>query len=267
MLPKDGRTREGTGTGGGRTGQVRSVTTKLSAFTKLSRSDIGGIEELCGARVLHVPTGNDIAREGDETRYINIVLDGWAWRYKFLPDGRRQVTSLFLPGDVCDLHIFVLRSMDHFIGTITDVKVAQVSRELFEDVTLRHPRVLQALLWDTLVSVSIQREWTVTLGQRTALERVAHLFCETFVRLQTCGLVRGSSCDWPLRQAQMADATGLSVVHVNRTIQSLRDSGLISLESRVLTIPDLEALESVALFSRNYLHLDREGRHLDANEP
>jgi CRP-like cAMP-binding protein len=136
-----------------------------------------------------------------------------------------------------------------------------------DDVTLGNPRILQALLWDTLVSVSIQREWTVNLGQRTAYERIAHLFCETYIRLRAAGQISGSSCDWPLRQIQIADATGLSAVHVNRTIQDLRDNGLIMLTGRRLTIPDLEALKGAALFDPNSLHLDHEGQHLDANEP
>ena len=239
---------------------------KLEHFTRLSRDDRSAIERLCAERVRTFEAGEDILREGDEARFINIIIEGWAWRYKYLEDGRRQVTSLFLPGDVCDLYIFVLREMDHFIGAVTDVTIAQVSRELFDEVTLGNSRVLQALLWDTLVSTAIQREWTLNLGQRTAYERIAHLFCETYIRLRTAGRTDGSSCDWPLRQLQVADATGLSAVHVNRTIQDLRDNELVVLRGRKLTIPDLAALKEVAMFDPNYLHLDHEGRHLDANE-
>lgn len=244
-----------------------AVVTKLEHYTRFSRDDHNALERLCSTRVRTFRAGEDIVREGDEVRYINFVLDGWAARYKHLEDGRRQVTSLFLPGDVCDLYIFVLRRMDHFIGALTDLTVAQVTRELFDEITLAHPRVLQSLLWDTLVSVAIQREWTLNLGQRTAYERIAHLFCETFVRMQTAGRADGNSCPWPLRQVQVADATGLSVVHVNRTIQDLRDNQLIVLSGRVLTVPDLDALKSAAMFEPGYLHLDHEGRHLDANEP
>lgn len=244
-----------------------ALISKLEHFTRLSRDDRSDVERLCGERIRTFAAGEDIIREGDEVRFINVVIGGWAWRYKYLEDGRRQVTSLLLPGDLCDLYIFVLREMDHFVGAVTDVTVAQISRELFDEITLNNPRVLQALLWDTLVSASIQREWTVNLGQRTAYERIAHLFCETYVRLQTAGQVGGGSCDWPLRQIQVADATGLSAVHVNRTIQDLRDNELVILKGRKLTIPDLDALKEVAMFDPNYLHLDHEGRHLDANQP
>jgi CRP-like cAMP-binding protein len=244
-----------------------ALITKLENFTRLSHDDRSAVTRLCDGRVRVFAPGEDVAREGDATRFINVVIEGWAWRYKVLEDGRRQVTSLFLPGDICDLYIFVLREMDHFIGAVTDVTIAQVSRDLFDEVTLGNPRVLQALLWDTVVSVSIQREWTVNLGQRTAYERIAHLFCETYIRLRAAGRVSDGSCDWPLTQMQLADAAGLSAVHVNRTIQDLRDNGLIALRGRKLTIPDLEALKVAALFDPNYLHLDHEGQHLDANEP
>jgi len=129
-----------------------------------------------------------------------------------------------------------------------------------------HPRVVQALWWESLVAAATQREWAVSLGQRDATERMAHLFCELFLRLKTVGLTRGNSCDLPLTQPEMGEATGLSAVHVNRTLQELRASGLIVLRDRTLTIPNFEALAEVALFNANYLHLEREGRHLDANE-
>ena len=246
---------------------TEALITKLENFTRLSRDDKVAARRLCDSRRHTFRAGADIAREGDESKFINIVVEGWAWRYKFLEDGRRQVTSLFLPGDVCDLYIFVLRRLDHFIGAVTDVTMAQVPRELFDEITISNPRVLQALLWDTLVSASIQREWTVNLGQRSAQERIAHLFCETFVRLRAAGRTSGNSCDWPLRQSQVADAAGLSLVHVNRTIRELRRNDLVILNERTLTIPDLDALMDAAMFDQNYLHLDREGRHLDSNRP
>ena len=245
----------------------KALIRKLEHFTRLSRADKEALTRMCGERIHTFDRGEDILREGDEALYVNIIIDGWAWRYKYLEDGRRQVTSLFLPGDICDLYIFVLRNMDHFLGALSKVTLARVSRELFDEVTLTNPRVLQALLWDTLVSNAIQREWTVNLGQRTAHERIAHLMCETFVRLRTAGHARGNSCDWPMTQTQVADVTGLSAVHVNRTIRDLRDSDLVAIKGRTLRIPDLDALMAAALFDPNYLHLDREGRHLDSNEP
>jgi CRP-like cAMP-binding protein len=115
--------------------------------------------------------------------------------------------------------------------------------------------------------LAIQREWSVNLGQRTATERIAHLLCELFFRLRAVGLTTDLTCDLPVTQAELADASGLSAVHVNRTIQELRAADLIVLRGRTLTILDLEALKTVALFNPNYLHLNREGGGFDANEP
>src|SRR5262249_7902061 len=197
---------------------------------------------------------------------INLVLSGWCYRHKHLEDGRRQIIAFFLPGDLCDHNIFILREMDHSVSTITPVTIAGVTREAFEEVTLKHPRITQALWWESLVSAAIQREWTVNLGQRSASERLAHLLCELFLRLQSVGLVEGNSCEFPVTQVELGDATGLSPVHVNRTLQEPRSMGVIELKARTLTIPDLDALMRVSLFNTNYLHLGHEGRHLDAND-
>ncbi|GJE44020.1 hypothetical protein AEGHOMDF_3206 [Methylobacterium soli] len=116
-----------------------------------------------------------------------------------------------------------------------------------------------------LVAAAVQQEWTVNLGQRTGLERIGHLLCELFIRLRGVGLTNGNSCILPVTQMDLGDATGLSNVHVNRVLQEMRISGLVVLKGKHLTVPDLEALQRVSLFNVNYLHLDREGRHLDAN--
>jgi CRP-like cAMP-binding protein len=240
---------------------------KLGKFVKLATDDRDMIERISADRVRAFEAREDLIREGDKPQHINLILSGWACRYKVLEDGRRQVIAFFLPGDMCDLNVFVLRQMDHSIGAITPITVSEISRNGFDELMLAHPRVIQALWWESLVAAATQREWAVNLGQRDAIERVAHLFCELFLRLQTVGLVKGQSIDMPLTQPELGEATGLSAVHVNRTLQELRSLGLIVLKDRTLTIPDFEALSDVALFNANYLHLDREGRHLDANEP
>lgn len=208
----------------------------------------------------------DLVREGEKPRAVNVVLDGWACRYKQLPDGRRQVVSFFLPGDLCDANVFILREMDHSIGAITKVRYAEIMPADFEDLMTQSPRITQALWWHELVTAAVQREWTTNVGQRSAYERIAHLLCELFIRLRQVQLTEGESCDFPLTQTDIADATGLTSVHVNRTLQELRREGLIGLAGKRLTIPDLRALMNVSMFNANYLHLDREGRHLDAND-
>jgi CRP-like cAMP-binding protein len=213
-----------------------------------------------------VAARRDLIREGDPPKAVNLILEGWACRYKTLPDGRRQIVSLFIPGDLCDLNIYILKEMDHNIGAITGLRVAEIAREDFERLMIEHPRITQALFWNELVTVAIQREWTLNVGQRTAYERIAHLLCEMFLRLETVGLTDGDSCNFPLTQVDLADATGLTAVHVNRTLQELRRSGLIELQSKTLVIPDFKALKAAAMFNDNYLHLNHEGAHLDAND-
>ncbi|WP_298961779.1 Crp/Fnr family transcriptional regulator [uncultured Methylobacterium sp.] len=239
---------------------------KLEQFTRLSALDKSALDAAAGEKRRRIGPREDIIREGDNPGQVNLILDGWACRYKQLRDGRQQIISFFLPGDLCDTHVHVLRRMDHSIGALTPVTFAEISRETLARVTAEHPRITQALWWDTLVAAAIQREWTVNLGRRIAAERLGHLLCEIFIRLRGVGLTEGHSCVLPVTQADLGDAMGLSNVHINRTLQELRGSGLIVLKGRQLTIPNLNALMRDSLFNPNYLHLDRVGRHLDANE-
>jgi CRP-like cAMP-binding protein len=239
---------------------------RLSAFTRLSAADREALEKLTAKRQRQFAARRDLIREGDKPRSIFLMLEGWACRYKQLTDGRRQIVSFFIPGDLCDMNVFILKEMDHSIGAINKVRAAEIGREDFDRLMREHPRITQALYWNELVNVAVQREWTVDLGQRSAYERLAHLFCELFVRLEAVELTTGHSFDFPLTQTDLADAMGLTTVHVNRMLRQLREDGLIEFDRKSLTLLDLERLKRVALFNPNYLHMDREGRHLDAND-
>ena len=244
---------------------VPALALRLEAFTRLSQDDRAALAKISKvARV--IPARRDLIREGERPRYVHLMVDGWACRYKALTDGRRQVVAFFVPGDFCDLNVYVLKEMDHSIGAITRLSVADISRDEMDELTSNHPRITQALWWEELVTNSIQREWTLNIGQRTAYERIAHLLVELFLRLRSVKLTNGDSCDFPITQTDIADATGLTAVHVNRTLQELRRDGLIILERKRLRIPDLKRLKDAAMFNTNYLHLDHEGRHLDAND-
>lgn len=245
---------------------VNPLIRKLEQFVRLSAADRNILTQAATSRVRKFGPRVDITREGDRPKDVHLIISGWACRYKQLEDGRRQIVSFFLPGDMCDLNVFILREMDHSIGTITSAAVADLSREFFDEISAGYPRIATALWWETLVNAAIQREWTMSLGQRTASERMAHLLCEVFLRLRLAGFTQGDSCEFPLTQSDLADASGLSKVHVNRTLQDLRSSELIILRGRTLTVPSLERLMDAALFNANYLHMEREGRQLDANE-
>ncbi len=166
--------------------------------------------------------------------------------------------------------MFILKEMDHCLMAVTPLKVAEIPADTILELTDTSPRISRALWWNSLVEEAIQREWTVNLSQRNATERLAHLLCELYLRLRGVGLTNGGaegpSFEVPVTQELLGDAIGLSTVHVNRTLQELREAGLVIWRGKRVTIPDLEALQAAALFNPNYLHLEREGRGLDSNE-
>lgn len=227
----------------------------LSAYVDLSAGEKTLINTAVGKTVRVAAAHADIVREGDAPRTVKVVLEGWATRYKQLPDGRRQILALMIPGDMCDANAFVHRHMDHSIGALTPVRYAEVSQGDFETLLSDSPRIAKALWWSELVTVSIQREWTTNIGQRQAYERIAHLLCETFVRLQTIGLANSDNCEFPLTQTDIADATGLTPVHVNRMVQALRQDGLIELRDKRLHLRNPARLRQLAMFNPAYLHL------------
>jgi CRP-like cAMP-binding protein len=240
-----------------------ALTRRLEEYTPLTEADRAELARLCAQSDRTVPAKLDLIREGDAPRSIYVILDGWACHYRTLENGRRQIVDFAIPGDLCDLNLFILDRMDHSIGAITRLKVAEVGREEFHRVVTNFPNITTALWWVELVSKSIHREWIVNVGQRAARERMAHLFCEIFLRLESVGLTNGFSCDFPLTQNDIAETTGMTSVHVNRTIQELRREGLIVLERHKLIIPDMLALQGAGLFNPDYLHIRRLNRHTD----
>ncbi|WP_022724347.1 Crp/Fnr family transcriptional regulator, partial [Rhodopseudomonas sp. B29] len=166
-----------------------------------------------------------------------------------------QVISLIFPGDACNAFGHLIGGADHSIVTLTPAAFAEIDRGRFEELMALDPALTEAMLCDTLLQLAIAQEWIVNIGRRVALERVAHLLCEIFERLHAVDLLEGDSCPFPITQMDLADATGLSIVHLNRTLQELRGSGLIVLRERHLTIVDREALENLSLFHPDYLRV------------
>jgi len=234
---------------------------KLSNYVDLPEDERKALDDLV-RQPKAVAAHTDLVYEGDPTDGVYLILSGWACRYKILPDGQRQIMAYFVPGDLCDQRIFILKQMDHCIGTVTAGAVATIAAETMIDLTDRYPRIARALWWSTLVDEAITREWVVNVGQREALVRVGHLICEMFVRLRAVGLTEGTSFGFPVTQAELADTTGLTPVHTNRMLKELRVEGLISMQSRRLTILDLDRLVSLSLFNPSYLHLEHEGNGL-----
>jgi CRP-like cAMP-binding protein len=231
---------------------------KLSGFNQPAEHDQMVLAQASARRVRKLAAHATIIEEDQQPNAFYLVREGWVHGYKMLAPGRRQITAFFLPGDVCHFNQFVLRHMDHSIGAITPVVISEFTRESLKDLTARAPGLVQALWWESLVNSSIQREWTVNIAQRGALERVAHLICELFLRLENEGLTTGDSCEFPLTQVDIGDALGLTGIHVNRMLQQLRSLNLLILKDRALSIPDIRALRQLAGFNPNYLHLSQE---------
>ena len=238
-----------------------ALTRRLEEYTPLTDADRAELARLCSQSNQVIAAKRDLIREGDTPRSVYVILDGWACHYRTLENGRRQIVDFAIPGDLCDLNLFILDRMDHSISAITRLKVAEVGRDFLHRVVTNFPNITTALWWAELVSKSIHREWIVNVGQRSASERIAHLFCEMFLRLESVGLTDGFSCDFPLTQTDIAETTSLTAVHVNRTLQDLRRKRLIVLERRRLAIPDLLALQEAGSFNRDYLHIRRLDRH------
>lgn len=227
---------------------------KLKNFVPLTTADRDMLAEVLEPSRMVEPRA-DIVEEGEAPRGVNVVMSGWACRYRQFEDGRRQIISILLPGDCCDPHIFLLDRRDHAIGALTPVAIARISGTAMIEMKSRNPALDLAFHREEMASAAIQREWTVSLGRRSGVERLAHLFCELHARLAAVGLADGTSCPMPLTQPDLADALGQTTVHINRTLQDVRAARLLSLKSRRLTLLDPEGLRRLAKFDPSYLHL------------
>jgi len=234
----------------------------LEHFASLPEEERGAVAELLDGPVRRAAARSDIVREGDDPRVMRLFLDGWGLRYKVLANGRRQVLSFILPGDLCEPRAFLMERMDHSIAAVTRLTYIEIARSCLERTVEQYPRISRALWRQLMLQNAMQREWTVSLGQRTAIERLAHLICETFYRLRGVGLA-GKPLEFPLSQVDLADALGMSAVHVNRSLQELRRQGLIRLHARRLEIPDIDALAQAGLYDSSYLRLSTDPPHQD----
>ena len=229
---------------------------KLGRFVPLNDEERDALENLA-RKARRLPRGTDLISEGDKPVSVFLLLEGWAYRYKSMINGGRQIMAYLLPGDLCDVQIFLFEEMDHSIGLLSDALVAKIPAAEMLDLMDRYPRIERALMWATLVDEATLREWLLNVGQRDALQRLAHLFCELCVRLGVVNLVdEPHTFDLPLTQTELADTTGMTAVHVNRSLQRLRHDGLIVTKHGKLTILDYKRLAEIAGFNATYLHTD-----------
>jgi len=212
------------------------------------------------ASVRELPPGKVIVREGNVVSESILLFEGLACRYKDLADGQRQIMELHVAGDFVDLHGFLLKQLDHNVGSITRVRLATVPHEALRHITETQPHLARILWFSTLIDSAIHRERILSIGRRSALARIAHMLCELFVRLKIVGLAEEDGYALPLTQTDLADATGLTSVHVNRMLRRLRDEGLCTFRGGRVTIHDWERLQRAAEFDPGYLHLERRPR-------
>lgn len=201
-----------------------------------------------------VPRRRDIISDGEAPEFLHLVVEGWAARYKILKDGSRRITAFMLPGDFCDLHASLLDAMDHAIVAVTDCRIAYVANEEIDRITRVSAALARAFWRATLVDEAILRQWLVNSGRRNAFEAVAHLLCELHFRLRLIG-IGSDRLALPLTQEDLADASGLTPVHVNRMLQRMRKEGLIEMANGQLFVPDIGALRQSCGFEPDYFHL------------
>jgi CRP-like cAMP-binding protein len=229
---------------------------KFERRASLDDADRGALRDL-PFRLLRAEPGRYLVREGSMNDQSILILSGLAYRHKVSADGSRQIVSIHIPGDFVDLEGALLKTADHNVQALTRCELAVVPRDALRDMLRSHPQVALALWVDTLIDASIFREWIMNIGRRDARERLAHIFCEFALRLEVAGIGSTDGYELPMTQEQLADASGLTSVHVNRTLKAMDAEGLIRREKRFVFIPDWERLRSVAGFSELYLHLDQ----------
>ena len=194
-------------------------------------------------------------RRGQQVDRSMLVLEGMLCRFRDFPNGNRQITSLYLPGDFVDLGAYTLKRTDQDVLALTDCRLAIAPHHLIGE-TIKNSPAAQFLLWSlTNTDACINREWELSLGQRSAIERTAHLFCELHTRLNAVGLAASDGFALPMTQVELSQCLAISPVHTNRVLRELREEKLLHFSRRRVQIDDLAALRKLAGFDPGYLHI------------
>jgi CRP-like cAMP-binding protein len=238
---------------------LRALLLKLRARDLLTEEEERVLRESV-SDIQEFTAGRTIVRAGVTLSESNLLVEGIVCRFKDLSDGQRQIMELHVAGDFIDLHGFLLKRLEHNVGAMTPVRLAIVPHDRLRRITEEHPHLARMLWFSTLMDASIHREHILSIGRRTALSRIAHLLCELYLRLEVVDLAGEWRFRLPLTQTDIADVTGLTSVHVNRMLKSLRDDGLLTFRGGEVTIHDLPRLQQVAEFSPDYLYLERRPR-------
>ncbi len=226
---------------------------KLAGFYAVSERIETAFDEIC-TREVSFGRHHTIIETGQRYDAIYLLAEGWVTRYKLLPNGERQVINFALPGDFLCFNATLFNRADHFLTTKTRVRAYQIERQPFGKLLALDPALAVALTWANVHEESMLAERLASLGRRSARGRVAHLFCELWRRLDLLGLTDQDRFPLPITQEDLADALGLSAVHVNRTLRQLRNEGLIELGGNSVRVLSMKGLEAAAGFEDGYLH-------------
>jgi CRP-like cAMP-binding protein len=242
---------------------LEAMVRKLEYWGKLSAEDRAAVLALPHS-IKTLEQNHYLVRERDVPPHTCVILSGFAIRHKIVGTGHRQIVSIHMKGDLVDLQNALLQVSDHSVQMLTAGKVAMIPRDAIKAIAAERAGVARAMWIDTLVDASVFREWLANVGRRDARTRIAHLLCEFSLRLKVAGIGEQSNYDLPMTQEQLADATGLTSVHVNRTIRALEADGLIERTSaRSITIGDWRNLAYIGDFDSGYLHLNEGEPALD----
>jgi len=230
---------------------------KLQSIGTLSKEDEQELRNLSGASRELAP-GEAVVHEGDQPNSTTLVQSGVLCRYKHVAEGKRQIMSFHIAGDIPDLQSLFMQSMDHSLGAVVRSHVVLIRHEVVRNLLKRCPGI-GFLFWrDTLIDASVFREWMTSIGRRDAQSRIAHLFCEMVTRMRAVGLADTHHCDLPITQLDVADALGLTDIHVCRVLKNLREQNIVEFRHGVITVLDWEGLQEAGEFDPAYLHLKTE---------
>jgi CRP-like cAMP-binding protein len=204
--------------------------------------------------VRHVPTRTQLVRAGERVETSTLLLEGFVCRYMDDREGQRQLLAVHVPGDFIDLHAFPMKRLDHDIATLGPVKIACYEHTTLQTITERYPHLTRMLWFSTLLDAAMHREWIFRLGRLSAEGRIAHLFCELNARLEMVGLANDGQFTLPMTQPDLAEASGLTGVHVNRVLRALRERDLLTFKGGEVRILDRKSLETLAEFEPHYLY-------------
>ncbi|MFT6571301.1 MAG: CRP-like cAMP-binding protein [Sphingomonas echinoides] len=233
--------------------RVTLAGTRIGASAFLSREERQALES-AALPSRSVRAGQDLVREGEPADRLYLIMEGWACRYQTTRDGMRQISAMLVPGDTANVDSLTFDSPGYGVRALTEIKVLAIPCDRALALTTQHAGVARTFLFLALTDNAILSQWALCMGRLSARQRLAHLLCELSARLDP-EEGNESSFELPVTQEQLADALGLTSVHVNRTMQQLRTEGLITTGNRAITIPDVVRLRSAGGFDPGYLHI------------